>query len=72
MRDRYEDRPYAALTAKSNKIARNIVTEAIVSTPAAFAVPDPKTKNVQTIWDTGATNTVISYELANNLELTSH
>ena len=65
---------YEALTVKSNGRADRIITEIRVAhgfDPAAPPSPLPQQIKTNALWDTGATKSVISQQLAKDLGLTA-
>ena len=64
----YRKRRYSAFTAKAKRVARDVRSEVTIRAAAITGLPSDAIKT-QAIWDTGATNSVISPSLRSRLNL---
>lgn len=63
--------PYSGFTLRGNGILRAIITDAFVSAPASGGTASPPSPTkTNALWDTGATNCVITRAFAQQLGLT--
>jgi hypothetical protein len=66
----YKKKRYYAITAKAdNGLAREVISPVSVKVPGSFKTLDQTPYKTKALWDTGATNTVITENLCSRLKL---
>ena len=68
---KFREHPTFGFTTKADGIARELITEIYVSEAAdpTLGFPEPVKKPYSAVWDTGATNTVITRKVVQELNL---